>query len=425
MEIIILGILILLNGFFALSEIALVSSKKSKLEQLKSKGANTALKLMDDSESFLSAIQVGITLIGIVTGVYGGMNIADNITPLFQKFDFTNPYAHEIALILTIVIITYISIVVGELVPKTIALSNPEKIAVSVATPIFYFSKLFYPFVKLLSFSTNLINKLIGIKKQSEQLTEAELRQMIKIASREGVIEESQNQIHENVFYFSDKKAKHIMTHRTDVEWIDIDVPDEEIQKQISEIQHSKIICCNGDIDNFQGILYLKDYYKLASQNQKNIKEILIQPVIVPENTDAQYVLNQLRQKKMHICIVVNEYGGFEGIITIHDIIESIVGQIPDIGESYEPDVFVREDKSVLVSGDAPIEILVDIIDDFTINFEKIDYSTVAGFVINHINKIPQIGDKFDYMGYHIEIMDIDGNRIDKILITKKLINKS
>lgn len=425
MEIIILGILILLNGFFALSEIALVSSKKSKLEQLKSKGAKTALKLMDDSESFLSAIQVGITLIGIVTGVYGGMNIADNITPLFQKFDFTNPYAHEIALVLTIVIITYISIVVGELVPKTIALSNPEKIAVSVATPIFYFSKLFYPFVKLLSFSTNLINKLIGIKKQSEQLTEAELRQMIKIASREGVIEESQNQIHENVFYFSDKKAKHIMTHRTDVEWIDIDVPDEEIQKQISEIQHSKIICCNGDIDNFQGILYLKDYYKLASQNQKNIKEILIQPVIVPENTDAQYVLNQLRQKKMHICIVVNEYGGFEGIITIHDIIESIVGQIPDIGESYEPDVFVREDKSVLVSGDAPIEILVDIIDDFTINFEKIDYSTVAGFVINHINKIPQIGDKFDYMGYHIEIMDIDGNRIDKILITKKLINKS
>lgn len=425
MEIIILGILILLNGFFALSEIALVSSKKSKLEQLKSKGAKTALKLMDDSESFLSAIQVGITLIGIVTGVYGGMNIADNITPLFQKFDFTNPYAHEIALILTIVIITYISIVVGELVPKTIALSNPEKIAVSVATPIFYFSKLFYPFVKLLSFSTNLINKLIGIKKQSEQLTEAELRQMIKIASREGVIEESQNQIHENVFYFSDKKAKHIMTHRTDVEWIDIDVPDEEIQKQISEIQHSKIICCNGDIDNFQGILYLKDYYKLASQNQRNIKEILIQPVIVPENTDAQYVLNQLRHKKMHICIVVNEYGGFEGIITIHDIIESIVGQIPDIGESYEPDIFVREDKSVLVSGDAPIETLVDIIDDFTINFEKIDYSTVAGFVINHINKIPQIGDKFDYMGYNIEIIDIDGNRIDKILITKKLINKT
>ncbi len=421
MEIFILGILILLNGFFALSEIALVSSKKTKLEQIKSKGAQTALKLIDDSESFLSAIQVGITLIGIVTGVYGGMNIADDITPLFLKYDFTSPYAHEIALFLTILIITYISIVVGELVPKTIALSNPEKIAVTVATPIFYFSKIFYPFVKLLSFSTNLINKLLGIKKQSEQLTEAELRQMIKIASREGVIEESQNQIHEKVFYFSDKKAKHIMTHRTDVEWIDIDVPDEEIKRQIFEIQHSKVICCHGDIDNFQGILYLKDYYKLVLPNQKSIKSVLFQPVIVPENTDAQYVLNQLRQKKMHICIVVNEYGGFEGIITIYDIIESIVGHIPDFGEFSEPDVFVRDDKSVLVSGDAPIETLVEIIEDFTINFEKIDYSTVAGFVINHINKIPQIGDKFEYMGCNIEIIDIDGNRIDKILITKKI----
>jgi putative hemolysin len=424
MEILVLSILILLNGFFALSEIALVSSKRARLEQSRregSKGAKTALRLLNNSENFLSAIQVGITLISIVTGVYGGMNIADDVTPFFKKFVFTAPYAHEIALFLTILIITYVSIVIGELVPKTIALGNPEKIAKRVAPVIFYFSGAFYPFVKLLSLSTNFVVKLTGIKKLTEQLTEAELRQMIKIASAEGVIEKEQNFIHENVFYFSDKKAKHIMTHRTDVEWIDLDRPDNEIKRELAEVQHSKIVCSKGEVDNFQGILYLKDYYKNITLNSSfKIEDLVIPPLIIPENTDAQKVLNLLRQKKTHICCIVNEYGGFEGIITIHDIIENIVGQIPDEGEVYDPDVFIRDDKSVLVSGDAPIETLVDIIEDFTIDFEKIDYATVAGFILNKINFIPQMGYKFDYMGYRIEIIDIDGNKIDKVLITKK-----
>ena len=423
MEILVLGILILLNGFFALSEIALVSSKKTRLEQAKlegSNGAKIALHLLSNSENFLSSIQIGITLIGIVTGVYGGMNIADDVTPFFQNIDFTRSYANEIALLLTVVVITFISIVIGELVPKTVALSKPEKIAVFVAPIIYYFNGAFYPVVRLLSASTNLINKLIGIKKQSEQLTEAELRQMIKIASTEGVIEKEQNIIHEKIFYFSDKKAKHIMTHRTDVEWIDIDRPDDEIKERLFEVQHSKIICCKGELDDFQGILYLRDFYKSILDNKFKISDLIIQPIVVPENADAKKVLDLLRQKKIHICCVVNEYGGFEGIITLHDIIENIIGQIPDEGENYEPDVFVRDDKSVLVSGDAPIETLVELIEGFTIDFEKIDYSTVAGFVFNQINKIPQVGDKLDYLGYKIEIVDIDSNRIDKILITKK-----
>ncbi|RPJ74011.1 MAG: HlyC/CorC family transporter [Alphaproteobacteria bacterium] len=424
MEIFVLGILILLNGFFALSEIALVSSKKARLEQSKregSKGAKTALYLLTDSEKFLSAIQVGITLIGIVTGVYGGMNIADDVSPLFQKFAFTEPYAHEIALVLTVAIITYVSIVIGELVPKTIALGDPEKIAIRVAPVILYFSRAFFPFVKLLSLSTNIVVKLTGIKKHTEQFSEAELIQMIKIASIEGVIEKEQNFIHENVFYFSDKKAKHIMTHRTDVEWIDIDKPDHEIKRVLSEVQHSKIVCSKGELDNFQGILNLQDFYKYLSLfNSFKIEELIIQPLIVPENTDAQKVLDLIRQKKTHICCVVNEYGGLEGIITLHDIIENIVGQIPDEDETYDPDIYVRDDKSVLVSGDAPIEALINVIENFTIDFEKIDYSTVAGFVLNKINIVPQIGYKFDYMGHRIEIIDIDGNRIDKILITKK-----
>jgi len=423
MEILILGILIILNGFFALSEIALVSSKRSRLEQMRiegSKGAKVALHLQDDSENFLSAVQVGITLIGIVTGVYGGTSIAANFVPFFQQFDSIRPLANEISLSVTIIIITYISIVIGELVPKTIALSNPEKIAKNVAPIIFYFSRILYPFVKLLSSSTNLINHLIGIKKQSEQLTEAELRQMIKLASFEGVIEKEQNTIHENVFYFSDKKAQHIMTHRTDLEWLDIDLSPEKIKAAILSVHHSKIICCKGNLDNFVGVLYLKDYYKaLSFDKAAEISQLIVEPIIIPERTNAQKVLNMLRHKESHVCFVVNEYGGFEGIITLYDIMENLIGQIPEEGELYEPDVFVREDQSVLVSGDAPVETLVDIIEGFTIDFDKIDYSTVAGFVLGQINQIPKIGDKTEYLNYTIEVIDIDGNRIDKVLISK------
>lgn len=424
MEIFILAVLILINGFFALSEIALVSCKRSRLEQRRtkgSKGAQVALKLLDNSENFLSAIQVGITLIGIVTGVYGGVSIADDVAPLFEDIEITRPYAGEIALTLTVVIITYFSIVIGELVPKTVALSNPDKIAVRVAPVVYYFSRFFYPFVKLLSASTSFVNKLLGIKKPSEQLTDADLRHMIKTASTEGVIEKEQNLLHEKVFYFANKKARHIMTHRMDVEWINMDSPDGEIQNRLLAAQHSKLIFSQGSVDNFKGIVYLKDYYRQAFATKSfDINQIIVEPLIVPESMSAHRVLELFRQKKIHICCVVNEYGGFEGMITVHDIIENIVGDIPEEGEADEKDVFVREDHSVLVSGDAPVETLNEIISDFNVDFEKIDYSTVAGFVFSQIGKIPQVGDHFDFMGYKIEIMDMDGTMIDKVLIQKK-----
>ncbi len=266
-----------------------------------------------------------------------------------------------------------------------------------------------------------MFNSMLGIKKPSENLTEAELRQLIKIASHEGVIEKGQNLIHEKVFYFSDKKAKHIMTHRMDVEWINITDPDEVVKSAILNARHSKIIFCDEDLDNFIGILNIKDYLiSLNSNDSVLISDLLVQPLIVPENTDARKVLDLIKQRQVHFCIVVNEYGSFEGIITLHDIMENIIGEMPEEGEVYEPDIFIRDDKSVLVSGDASVEILDGIIEGFIIDFEKIDYSTVAGFVINNINKIPQVGDKFDYSNYKIEIVDIDGNRVDKILISRK-----
>ncbi len=424
MEIVFLGILILLNGFFSLSEIALVSSKKSRLEQFKAegkKGAVTALKLLGNSENFLSAIQVGITFIGIITGVYGGINIADDIAPFFAQFEIFRQSAEEISLSVTILFITYFSIVIGELVPKTVALSNPEKIAVVIAPAVYYFSSLFFPVIRFLSGSTSLINKFLGIKKRSEQLTEAELRQMIRIASNEGIIEKEQNLMHERVFYFSDKRARHIMTHRTAVEWIDLKQPAGIVRADILKAHHSKLVCCRGNIDNITGILYQKDYLLAITSNPDvQVAELLTEPLFIPENSDAYKVLSTFKSKQLHFGIVVNEYGSTEGIITLHDIMENIVGEIPEEGESEEPDIFIRDDKSVLLSGDAPIEMMEGIIEGFVIDFEKIDYSTVAGFVIDNLRKIPQVGDKFEYSGYIIEIVDIDGNRIDKLLITKK-----
>ena len=423
-EIVVLIILILINGFFALSEIALVSSKKTRLEQemLKgSKGALTALKLLENSEGFLSAIQVGITLIGIVTGVYGGMNISDDITPYFEKIEPIKEFAGEIALTITVIIITYLSIVIGELVPKTIALSNPDKIAIRVAPIVYYFSKLFYPFVRLLSISTNFINKILGVKKPNDRITESELRQIIKTASIEGVIENDQNILHEKVFYFADKKAKHIMTHRTEVEWIDLEMTNEQIYEELQKCHHSKIVCSEDNLDELKGILNVKDFFKSVSYNSEySITDFLMEPVIVPESTDAQRVLKMLRLNKTHICCVVNEFGGFEGIITLHDIIENIVGHITE-DDDIEPDVFIRDDNSILVSGDAPIETLGEIIPNFTIDFETIDYSTVAGFVLSQINKIPSTGYKFEYLDWLFEIVDMDKKKIDKILISKKL----
>jgi putative hemolysin len=424
MELIVLGFLIVLNGFFALSEASLIASKKARLEQFKIKGksgAKVALKLLENSEIFLSAIQVGITLIGIVTGVYGGINIADDLTPFFEEYESIRPYAHEIALSLTVLIITYVSIVIGELVPKTIALSKPERIAIRVAPAVYYFSKAFYPFVRLLAISTNLINKVIGIKPTEGHVTEDELRHILKFASHEGVIEEEQNRMHEKVFYFSDKKAKHIMTHRKDVEWINIEQSTEAFHKEILNLKHSKIIVGRGSIDEFTGILKVKEYLiNFYSATPQNPKTLLTDPLVIPENADAQKVLDLFRQKRNYIAVVVDEYGSFEGIITLHDIIENIIGNVPEEGEIPEPDVFVREDKSILVSGDAPIETLVDLIEDFYIDFDEIDYSTVAGYVFNQINKIPELGDKVIVSDSIIEVIDIDGNKIDKVLITKK-----
>lgn len=423
MEIIVIFILILLNAFFSLSEIALISSKKVKLESYREthkKGVRYAFKLIDDSENFLSSIQVGITLIGIINGFYGGEKLAIYIAPLFEMLNMSAASSYACASILGIALITFFSIVWGELTPKSMALANPEKAAIGVAPIIYFFSKLFFPLVKLLSFSTKVTNKILGIKEPETHITEDELRSMIKTASQEGVIEEEQNEIHENLFYFSDKKAKHIMTHRSEIEWIDINLNENDFHSQMLQFKNSKILVCDKQLDNYIGILNIKEYLIAKISSAKfNIKDLLNEPIAFPESTDAQEILSEMRKRQFYFCVIVDEFGTFEGIVTLHDLMENIVGEIPEEEEIVEPDIVVRDDQSVLVNGDAPIEVLMDVIDGLEIDFEEIDYATVAGFVLEHIEHVPQVGTQFEWLNYKIEIMDIDHNRIDKILITK------
>lgn len=422
MEFIVIFLLFLLNGFFSMSEMALVAAKHVRLEAMqkeKKKGASFALKLQSNSGQFLSAIQVGITLISFVTGFYGGSSVAKYVQPLFEWMNISPSVSYQLAVVLSIILITFFAIVIGELVPKTIALSNPEKLAVRVAPIIYVFSKIFYPLVKLLEMTTNLINKILNIPPVDDRITETELKHIIKDASKSGVIEEEQNEIHEKLFYFSDKKAKHIMTHRSEVEWIDINLKKEDFARKLLSFKNSRILVCDKNLDDYIGVLNVKEF--LANQFLKEnvtLDSMLDTPVVFPETIDAQDILTEFKARQFYFCVILNEFGTLEGVVTLHDIIENIVGEIPEEEEIVEPDIWVREDQTVLVNGDAPIEILVDVIKEMEIDFEEIDYSTVAGFVLENIEKRPEIGDSFEFMGYKIEIMDLDHHRIDKVLLT-------
>ncbi|MDR1758765.1 MAG: hemolysin family protein [Bacteroidales bacterium] len=424
MDFLIILLLFLLNGFFAMSEMALVSAKPARLETYRTKhrrGVRVVLKLQENAKQFLSAIQIGITLVSFITGFYGGTSIASYFVPWFEQMGLTVAFAARVASAFSILLVTFFAIVIGELVPKTIGLSNPEKIAVRVAGVIYLFSGFFYPVVKGLSFSTTLINKIIGISSEGQNITEDELKNIIKDASIKGVIEEEQNSIHENLFDFSDKRVKHVMTHRAEIEWLDQNLSKEDFEEQLLQCKKSKVLICNKVLDDYVGVLNVKEYLLQKILNHDTTLQTLMEePIIVPETANAQDLLTELREQQFYFCVVIDEFGTVEGIVTLHDLMESIVGELPEEEEVVEPDYLSNGDHSFLVNGDAPIETLTEIIPDFEIDFEETEYATVAGFVLDHIEKIPETGDCFSFMGYQVKITDIEHHRIEKVLFTKE-----
>lgn len=425
MELLIIFILTLLNGFFALSEIALVSVKKSRIEHLAAQGssrAKTILKLLENPENFLSSVQVGITLIGIVSGAYGGAALTDDLEQYLVHFSFLGSYTHNVSLVIVIGSITYFTIVIGELVPKTIAMNNAEAIAMVCAPVIKYFTLATYPFVKLLSISTNIIVKIFGIKEnESDRVSEEELRFMLKTAGKQGVLETEESQVHENLFYFTDQTAKSLMTHSSDVEWIDSALDKDAIFDQLKESVHSKFIVSRHSIDKIEGVIYIKDFLENFNRDSFRLEDILQKPIFVTESTPAFKILNLFKVNKQYIGIVVDEYGGIKGIITLHDLIEAIVGDLPDEDETDEEYIIKRENGTYLLDGRTPIYELNQYFRQAIIEDNISQYTTVSGFMLDHLKAMPVVGDKITHDGYVFEIVDIDGLRIDKILMTEVL----
>ena len=414
-------LLILANGFFSMSEIAIVSFRKIRIDKYAEKhpkAVRKALFLQEHQEEFLASIQVCSTVTSLLTGFIGGSALSPYLEVLFLWMGMSAPLSASAALVIGFLIVTYITIVLGELVPKTIGLSKPEKVSVVVAPIMNFIRIVFKPAVKALSGTTVLIDKILGVKANEDHITEDELLDMIKEAGETDVIEEEQSEMHENIFTFADKRAIHVMIHRSEIEWIDVNLPREEFINQLYDCSVSRVLVCDKHVENYLGVLNVKDFFKeLRKNSDVDVREMLDEPLVFTENTDAQDILNTFRQKQYYFGIVVDEFGDLAGIVTLHDLIESIVGEMPEEEEIVEPDITECDDHSVLVKGDAPIDVLTDVIDGYEVDYDEIDYSTVAGFMVEHLETIPKVGDSFDFMGYHLEIVKMDHNRIDEVRV--------
>lgn len=422
MEIFIILLLNLLNGIFALSEIALVSVKKQRMAHLAESGgakAKTVLKLLEKPEAFLSAVQIGITLIGIVSGVYGGATLTDDFRPVVEKIEFLRPYSHTVAYVMVVALITYLSVVIGELIPKTLAIKFAEPVALAIGGFIQVFSRIASPFVWMLSASTNLFFRLFGIKPVAEErITEEDLRYAIKTAGKQGLFDKDESEIHRNILSFGGQRTGSLMTHRLDVEWVDVNKPIETIEQQLRSSHRTRFPACDGTYDKVLGYLHAKDFFAMKTEPDFQLRSALREPVFVPENLFAIDVLHLFRKNRCYFGIVSDEFGAFEGVITLHDISEALVGDLPDVDD--EPGGIVqRGDGSLLVSGNVFVASLNHFLQNDFIPESSPFYSTLAGFIFHKLETIPVVGQSFEYNGYILEVVDMDGAKIDKVIIVK------
>ncbi len=425
-EILIIFVLLLINGFFALSEIAIVSASKPMLRQLAKQGnarAAKALRLGEDPGKFLSSVQVGITLVGILAGAYGGATIAEKITPFFDSLYFIAPHGGTVAVAIIVTAITYFSVVIGELVPKQAALSNPEKLAMIVAGPMLFLAKVATPIVWVLEGSGGVLMQMLGILKgREDQVTEEEVRAILTGGAESGALEKSEHDMLQRVIRLGDRDVKSIMTHRTDVTFIDINDSLETIRKKVHEAGHSRYPVIDGSPDRVIGVVQAKELLDGALSFQElNLMSYVKEAHVLSENTPCLSVLEHFKAARLHLTVVVDEYGITKGIVTTSDILEAIVGIIPSNYDSEDQELIVqREDGSWLVDGRTPIDEI-----HLSIGLDDIgsdgDFDTIAGFVLHNLRKAPQEGAAFELYGCRFEIMDMDGRRIDKILISQSV----
>lgn len=423
-EIILILILIVANGIFSGSEIAVISARKVRLEQVANRGnrkARVALKLVNAPNNFLSTVQIGITLIGILSGAVAGTTIAERLTLIFKGNPILKPYSEGISVGIVVSLVTYLSLVIGELVPKRIALNYPETIACTIAPTMRFLSRLAAPLVLLLSKSTDLLLELLGIKDSEEQsVTEEEIKVLIRQGTESGMFEESEQEMVERVLRLGDRSVKSLMTPRTKIVWLDLDSPLTETLQKVNESNYSQFPVGRGSIDRCVGIVRGNKLLKTQLFNQNAELESLMQsPLYVAESTRALNVLEQFKQTGIHIALVTDEYGGIEGLVTLTDLMEAIVGDLPLVEIQEEPMAIQREDGSWLLDGLLAIDEFRSIFDNESLpEMQTHVYHTLGGFVMHSLMHIPQSGEHFEWGGLRFEVMDMDGTRVDKVLVS-------
>jgi len=402
-----------------MSEIALVSVRKARLEHLSEKGdakARRALNLSNNPEIFLAAAQIGITFIAILTGVYSGERFGRYLQPLLEKITVIRPYAETVATIIVVIIVTFLSIIFGELIPKRIGLLKSEVIAKLVAAPMNGFARFTHPMVWLLNKISNLFFQIFNIQRtKDDAVTEEEIKTMITEGTEAGTIDQKEQEIIERVFHLGDRNITSLMTHRSDIVWFNLDDNEEKIKEKILQEPHSIYPICDGEIDQMKGIVSIKELY--IADDSILFKDLMQPALFIPENNSAYQVMEKFKDSQIHSAFIVDEYGSVLGMITLNDILEAIVGDIP------QPDVqdygiVKRDDGSFLIDGQLPFY-------NFLTHFNKADwmnegeheFDTLAGFILHELERIPQTGDRMEWKGFKIEIVDMDGHRIDKVLV--------
>lgn len=427
MDIAIIFILILINGIFAMSEMSVVSSAKARLQKLAEEhraGARTALKLHQEPSRFLSTIQIGITSIGILSGALGELVITKPLSIHLRQFPYLTPYADSLALGITVIAITYVSVVVGELVPKRLALLHPEGIARRIAKPMNGLALIASPLVWLLSASSTVLLRLMGAHKPPQAtVTNEEIKILMDMGSEAGVFHAKEGQWVSNVLKLDEQRVGAIMTPRKDIFFIDLNDGDEEVKRLIGECPYSKAVICRDGLENVLGILNLRDCLKILMENgELNLENILHHPLYVPDLLTLPHLFEFFKEKRSDFTLIVNEYGELEGLVTLSDVLKAIVGDLPSLETDLDPDIVQRGDGSWLVNGSLSINRLKSVIGmtGYLPGETAIGFNTVGGFILFYLERIPRVADNFVYNEWYFEVIDIDGTRIDKVLVAKK-----
>lgn len=423
-ELFVIVFLIMVNGVFALSELAIVSSRKARLEQWAREGdakARIALELANSPDRFLPTIQVGITFVGISAGVFGGATIADVLVRYIATVSLLEPYSRAIGVGIVAVSITYITLIVGELAPKRVALNNPERIARLIASPIQRLSRIMHPLVVLLSGSTNIVLRIFRLKPSVQPaVTEEEIKLLINQGRRAGTFHEFEQDAIERVFRLADRRVAMLMTPRTDIIWLDLNESEEELKRKVAQKKYSFFPVAHDTIDNIAGVVSGKDLLSLAMESKPfNLREISRNPLFVSETTLAVKVLELFKKSGTNIALVVDEYGSILGLVTLDDILGSVFEDVEAAAEG-EKEIIEREDGSWLMAGSLPLDEFADFLEAGEISEEeRAGMNTLGGFVMTKIGGVPSEGQYFFWKGFRIEVLDMDGRRVDKVLVSR------